>query len=52
MQKKPKIKLEDYLTINESFMNRHWERLEKGKCCFPLRFLAERFYDDLKYKIK
>lgn len=46
MQKKPKIKLEAYLTISESFMNRHWEklereRLEKDKCCFPLGFLVE-----------
>jgi len=52
MQKKPKTKLEDYLTITESFMNRHWEILEKDKCCFPLRFLVELFYNVLKYKIK
>lgn len=48
MQKKPKIKLEEYLTINESFTNRYWERLEKDECCFPFRFLIECFNDDLK----
>lgn len=52
MHKKPKMKLEDCLTISKSCMNRHWERLEKDKCSFSLRFLVEWFYDDLKYKIK
>lgn len=51
MQKKPKVKLEDCLTITKSCINRHWEDLEKDKCCFFLRFL-EHFNDDLKHKIK
>lgn len=48
MQKKPKVKLEGCLKISKSCMNRHWERLEKEKCCFSFRFLVEWFYDDLK----
>lgn len=52
MQKKPKVKLEDCLTISKSCMNRHWKRLEKEKHCFSFRFLIEWFYDDLKYTTK
>lgn len=52
MQKKPKMKLEDCLTISKSCMNRHWERVEQDECCFSLRFLVEWFYDGLKSKIE